>query len=172
HFLLDIPVKARPQARIDVHELIIHVLFYELVDGKRIEETKANIKSHWLHPPADWVGSDTEQLEIDYQLPKAPTAADEIVDRKYYGYIIRLYYHELLQAAVAEPPALAKLHPPAPHRHRRTTQTPTRRPPPPAPSPQARFTRAPRSRSRLPPPRPSPAPPPFPNRLQLPLPHR
>ncbi len=113
-FILHIPVRARPKAHIDVHELIIHVLFYELVDGKRIEETAANVKSHWLNPPADWTGSETEQLEVEYQLPKAPTAADVIVERKYYGYIIRLYYQELLQASVAEPAALAKLHPSPP----------------------------------------------------------
>jgi len=138
HFLLHIPVKARPKARIDVHELIIHVLFYEFVDGKRIEETTANIKSHWLNPPADWVGSDTEQLEIEYQLPKAPTVADEIVDRKYYGYIIRVYYQELLQSSVAEPAGLARLHPPPPT----VTGEPPKPPPPPTtppPLPQGAF---------------------------------
>lgn len=137
-FLLHIPVKVRPKARIDVHELIIHVLFYELVDGRRIEETAANVKSHWLNPPADWVGSETEQLEVEYQLPKPPTAADVIVDRKYYGYIIRLYYQELLQATVAEPASLGKLHPAPPT----VTGEPAKPPAPkatPAPLPQGAF---------------------------------
>ncbi|MEZ0257653.1 MAG: TIR domain-containing protein [Chthoniobacter sp.] len=137
-FVLHIPVKARPKAHIDVHELIIHVLFYEIVDGRRIEETSANVKSHWLNPPADWVGSEIEQLEVEYQLPKPPTAADVIVDRKYYGYIIRLYYKELLQASVAEPAALAKLHPAPPT----ATGEPAKPPAPkqtPAPLPQGAF---------------------------------
>ncbi|MEP6668535.1 MAG: toll/interleukin-1 receptor domain-containing protein, partial [Chthoniobacter sp.] len=138
HFLLHIPVKARLKARIDVHELIMHVLFYELVDGKRIEETTANIKSHWLNPPANWNGSDTEQLEIEYQLPKPPTTAEEIVDRKYYGYIVRLYYQKLLQASVAEPTGLAKLHPAPPTVNDEPLKPPAP-PSTPAPLPQGAF---------------------------------
>jgi hypothetical protein len=137
-FVLHIPVKVRPKTHIDVHELIIHVLFYELVDGKRVEETAANVKSHWLNPPADWAGTDTEQLEVEYQLPKPPTAADVIVDRKYYGYIIRVYYKELLQAAAAEPASLAKLHPAPPT----VNGEPVKPAPPkqtPAPLPQGAF---------------------------------
>lgn len=137
-FILHIPVKSRPKAHIDVHELIIHVLFYELVDGKRIEETSANVKSHWLSPPADWVGSETEQLEVEYQLPKPPTAADVIVERKYYGYIIRLYYQELLQATIAEPPALAKLHPAPPTVNGEPAKPPAPKQTP-APLPQSAF---------------------------------
>jgi len=138
HFVLHIPVKVRPKAHIDVHELIIHVLFYELVDGKRIEETAANVKSHWLNPPADWTGTDTEQLEVEYQLPKPPTAADTIVDRKYYGYIIRVYYKELLQAAVADPVSLAKLHPAPPTVNGEPVKPPAPKQTP-APLPQGAF---------------------------------
>jgi tetratricopeptide (TPR) repeat protein len=137
-FVLHIPVKVRPKAQIDVHELIIHVLFYEMVDGKRIEETAANVKSHWLNPPANWVGTDTEQLEVEYQLPKPPTAAETIVDRKYYGYIIRVYYKELLQAAVADPVSLAKLHPAPPTVNGEPVKPPAPKQTP-APLPQGAF---------------------------------
>jgi hypothetical protein len=109
-----------------------------MVDGRRIEETAANVKSHWLNPPADWVGSQTEQLDVEYQLPKPPSAADVIVDRKYYGYIVRVYYKELLQVAVAEPASLAKLHPAPPT----VTGEPIKPPAPkqtPAPLPQGAF---------------------------------
>lgn len=107
-FILHIPIKARPNSKIDPHELVIQVLFFDLVDNKDVVETSANVSSRWVTSPADWVHSDTEELAIEYQLPKR-----ENENRKYFGYVVRLYYKKQLQVASAEPERLAKRYPSA-----------------------------------------------------------
>lgn len=112
-FVLHIPIKARPKARVDVRDLVIHVLFYDLVDKQNVVQTSANVSSRWATPPADWTDTDTEELAVEYQLPKPePRAKRE--DRKYFGYIVRIYYKQQLQAAAAEPERLAQQYPPPP----------------------------------------------------------
>jgi hypothetical protein len=105
-FTLRIPIKARPQ--IDPHQLVIQVLFYDIVDDKNVVNTNANVSNRWVTPPADWARSDTEELEVGYRLPKW-----ENERRTYFGYIVRLYYKGQLQAATAEPESLAKSYPAA-----------------------------------------------------------
>ncbi|HSI12500.1 MAG TPA: hypothetical protein VK961_10670 [Chthoniobacter sp.] len=112
-FVLHIPIKARPKAHVDVRDLVIHVLFYDLVDKQNVVQTSANVSSRWATPPADWTDTDTEELAVEYQLPKPePRAKRE--DRKYFGYIVRIYYKQQLQAATAEPDRLAQQYPPPP----------------------------------------------------------
>jgi hypothetical protein len=112
HFILHIPIKARPKARVEVKDLIIHVLFYDVVDDKNVVQTSANVNYKWTTPPADWVNSDVEELAADYQLPKLEARAAKRENRKYYGYIVRIYYKQRLQAATAEPQRLAQQYPP------------------------------------------------------------
>lgn len=113
HFLLHIPIKARPKARVDVKDLVIHVLFYDIVDGQNVVQTSANVQSRWATPPADWADTDTEELAVEYQLPKPePRAKHE--NRKYFGYIVRIYYKQQLQSSTAQPERLAQQYPPPP----------------------------------------------------------
>jgi hypothetical protein len=107
-FILHVPIKARPKARIDVKDLIIHVLFYDIVDGQNVVQTNATVNYKWITQPPDWVNSDTEELAAEYNLPK-PAKRE---NRKYYGYIVRIYYKGQLQAATAEPERLAQQYPP------------------------------------------------------------
>jgi hypothetical protein len=111
-FTLHIPIKALPNAKIDLHGLVIQVLFYDVLNGKDIAQTGANVSSRWVKPPADWAGSDTEELAVEYQLPKPNPGAKE--ERKYYGYIVRIYYQQQLQAVTAEPEALGHRYPAPP----------------------------------------------------------
>jgi hypothetical protein len=113
-FTLHIPIKARPKAHIDVRDLVIHVLFYDIVDGQNVVQTSANVNSRWATPPADWADSDTEELAVEYQLPKLDAKAAKRENRKYFGYIVRIYYKQQLQAATAEPDRLAQQYPPPP----------------------------------------------------------
>ena len=108
---INIPVKARPQAVIDVSDLIIHVHFYDLVNGQTIEQTTANVNSRWKTAPADWLEGDTEVLTVEYQLPKPDAKAPRRENRKYFGYLVRVYYKSQLQAASADPERLGKDHP-------------------------------------------------------------
>ena len=113
-FILHIPIKARPKAHIDVRDLVIHVLFYDIVDGQNVVQTSANVNSHWATPPADWVDSDTEELTVEYQLPKPEARGAKRENRKYFGYIVRIYYKQKLQSAAAEPDRLAQQYPAPP----------------------------------------------------------
>ena len=107
-FILHIPIKARPKARVDVKDLIIHVLFYDIVDGQNVVQTSASVNSKWITQPPDWVNSDTEELAVEYNLPK-PSRRE---NRNYFGYIVRIYYKGQLQAAAADPDRLAQQYPP------------------------------------------------------------
>jgi hypothetical protein len=112
--LLHIPIKARPKSHIEVKDLVIHVLFYDIVDGQNVVQTSANVNYKWATSPADWVDTDTEELAAEYQLPKPEARAAKRENRKYYGYIVRIYYKQELQAATAEPERLAHQYPPPP----------------------------------------------------------
>jgi hypothetical protein len=114
HFTLHIPIKKRPNARIDVKDLTLHILFYDIVDGQNVVQTSANVNFRWATPPADWADTDTEELAVEYQLPKVDAKAAKRETRKYFGYIVRIYYKGQLQASTAEPERLAQQYPPPP----------------------------------------------------------
>ena len=108
-FTLHIPVRARPRAKIEVHDLVIHVMFYDKVDGKNVVQTSANVGSKWVTSPVDWADTDTEELAVEYQLPRPEKAKRET--REFFGYLVRMYYKGQLQAAVAEPERLGQQYP-------------------------------------------------------------
>ena len=113
-FTLRIPIKARPKTKMEVRDLVIHVLFYDIVDGQNVVQTSANVNSRWTSPPADWTEGDTEELAVEYQLPKPEAKAAKRENRKYFGYIVRIYYKQQLQASTAEPERLSQQYPPPP----------------------------------------------------------
>ena len=116
--------------------------FYDTVDDKDIKLTDAEVTYEWLTPNHDWAGSDPEMLAVTYTRPKSnvlspeaalsaaaaavnpgkkspaskpgPAKAGESGRRKYLGYIVRVYYHNQLQAVRADPARLLKLYPPSP----------------------------------------------------------
>jgi hypothetical protein len=114
HFVLRIPIKARPKTHINVKDLVLHILFYDNINGRTVVQTSANVNTRWLPPPADWVDRDTEELAVEYQLPKPEAQAAKREDRKYYGYLVRIYYQQRLQAATAEPDRLRQQYPAPP----------------------------------------------------------
>jgi hypothetical protein len=111
-FVLHIPIKARPEVHVDAKEVVIHVLFFDLVDGHTVVQTSANVDSHWVTPPANWTDQDTQELAVEYRLPNPKTADVKRENRKYFGYLVRIYYKQQLQAAAAEPGLLGQQHPP------------------------------------------------------------
>ncbi len=110
HFVLKVPVKAKPRVRIDVSDVIVQVIFYDIVNGRALDRTTAQVTYKWASPPADWEDDDIETLEVTYILPE-PHVTDE--DRKYYGYLVSVYYKNALQDFRSDPPALAQKAPPA-----------------------------------------------------------
>lgn len=106
-FVLSVPLKARPGVRVDVRDVVIHVLFYDIVDGRSIVQTNANVNSRWASAPPDWAEGDTETLEVEYSQPLSDPRETRREDRKFFGYIVRLYYKSALQDNRAEPLRLA-----------------------------------------------------------------
>ncbi len=109
--MLRIPIKGRPNTKIEVRDLIIHVDFYDMVEGQKIVRTNANVSSRWTTLPIDWSDDDVEVLEVEYAQPKLDVkrAAE---GRRYFGFIIRVYYKTELQDMRAEPVSLLKQYPP------------------------------------------------------------
>jgi hypothetical protein len=110
-FTLRIPVKARPRSKIEVRDLAIHVLFYDKVDGRNVVPTSANVVYKWATSPTDWADSDTEELAVEYQLPRPEGARARRETREYFGYLVRVYYKQQLQASVADPERLGDQYP-------------------------------------------------------------
>jgi hypothetical protein len=112
-FLLGIPISIRPGVHLQMRDMVIHVLFFDLV-GDQDVGTSARVTTRWDNRPVDWVDSNPEWLWVEYDLPK-PNAEDAKREkRSYFGYIVRVYYQGRLQAATAEPALLADKHPPSP----------------------------------------------------------
>lgn len=112
HLALRIPIKARAREKVDVRDLTIQVLFYDIVDNQNLVQTTANVSSRWTTAPADWLDSNIESLEVDYQLPLPDAKAARRENRKYFGYLIRVYYKGELQASAGEPERLIQQFPP------------------------------------------------------------
>jgi tetratricopeptide (TPR) repeat protein len=108
---LKIPVKRQPNNKIDVSDVVIQVFFYDSIN-ESIVQTNANVSSHWSRLPADWVDNDIEILEVEYSQPPPESALKPEEIRKYYGYVVRVYYKKELQDIRAEPVKLLKQFPP------------------------------------------------------------
>jgi tetratricopeptide (TPR) repeat protein len=114
HLALRIPIKARAREKVDVRDLTIQVLFYDIVDNQNLVQTTANVSSRWTSAPPDWLDTNLETLEVDYQLPLPEAKGARKENRKYFGYLIRLYYKGELQASAGEPEKLVLQFPPEP----------------------------------------------------------
>ncbi len=113
-FVLRVPLKHRVRTRVDVRDVVIHVLFYDSVDEKSVVQTSANVTSRWASAPPDFAEGDTEILEVEYLLPKPDAGEAKAESRGYFGYIVRVYYKGDLQDTRAEPTRLAAQFPAPP----------------------------------------------------------
>ena len=137
NLMLRISVKKRPGAVIDHTRVKIQVFFYDTVADNEIKLTDADVSYEWLTPNHDWADSNSETLAVTYIRPKskASTAESNLAaaaaavnpakkgkpmkasppadsaNRKYLGYIVRVYYNDQLQDKRAEPTKLLTLFP-------------------------------------------------------------
>ncbi len=110
HFVLRVPVQLRVKTKINVKDLVIQVIFYDVVDDKPLR-TSANVKNRWSTAPVDWREDESEVLEVEYNQPVPESRDPKQEIRKYYGYIVRVYYKDELQATRSEPSALGQRFP-------------------------------------------------------------
>jgi hypothetical protein len=138
NLMLQIGVKKRPNTVIDHTKVKIQVYFYDTVgESAKPVLTDADVSYEWLTPNHDWAGSDPEVLGVNYVRAKNKALSSEAVltaaaaainpgkkgrpskpsppesgQRKYLGYIVRIYYNDQLQAVRASPTKLLNLFPP------------------------------------------------------------
>jgi len=135
---LQVGIKKQPGATIDHMKVKILVEFYDMVADKDIKLTDADVNYEWLTPKHDWTDTNPEVLSVKYVRPKMGGASSESSlaeaattvrpgqkargskgsaagsgQRKYLGYIIRVYYDGELQAVQAEPSRLLQHFPPS-----------------------------------------------------------
>lgn len=112
--VLRIPIEADPLAAIDPFGVEVFVFFYDLVDGQRVEQTTADEPTYlFITSPVDWSGPEySETLEVVYFHPQlTPDEVRELGQRRFYGYVVKLFYQDELQDRVADPGSLADQRP-------------------------------------------------------------
>ena len=134
---LEIGVKKQPGAAIDHTKVKILVFLYDIVNDKDIKLTDADVSNEWLTTKHDWSDTNPEVLLVRYvraktggalsesslseaaakvkpgQKGRASKSSAEVPQRKYLGYIVRVYYGDDLQAVQAEPSRLLQQFPPS-----------------------------------------------------------
>jgi hypothetical protein len=132
---LEIGIKKQPGAVIDHDKVRIMVFLYDIVNDKDIKLTDADVSNEWLTPNHDWSDANPEVLLVRYVRAKTGGALSESSlseaaakvrpgqkgrrskstadtgQRKYLGYIVRVYYGDDLQAVQAEPARLLQQFP-------------------------------------------------------------
>ena len=137
---LRIAIKARQNTVIDHTKVTIRVYFYDTVGtNPQPVLTDAQTSHEWLTPNHDWANTNPEVLAVTYFRAKnqavsseaalsaaaaavnpgkraRPTKLDTTIggpsgDRRYLGYIVRIYYNDKLQAQRANPTKLLTLFP-------------------------------------------------------------
>ena len=134
---LEIGIKKQPGAVIDHNKVKILVFLYDIVNDKDIKLTDVDVSYDWQTSKHDWSGTSPEVLLVRYVRPKTGGALSEsslseaaakvkpgqkgrgskapadVTQRKYLGYIVRVYYGDDLQAVQAEPSRLLQQFPSA-----------------------------------------------------------
>jgi len=132
---LEIGIKKQPGAVIDHNKVKILVFLYDVVNDKDIKLTDADVSNEWLTSKHDWSDTNPEVLLVRYVRAKTGGALSESslseaaakvkpgqksrgskgsadpTQRKYLGYIVRVYYGDDLQAVQAEPSRLLQQFP-------------------------------------------------------------
>lgn len=133
---LEIGIKKQPGTVIDHNKVKILVFLYDVVNDKDIKLTDADVSNEWITSKHDWSDTNPEVLLVRYVRAKTGGALSEsslseaaakvrpgqkgrgskgsadIGQRKYLGYIVRVYYGDDLQAVQAEPARLLQQFPP------------------------------------------------------------
>ena len=133
---LEIGIKKQPGAVVDHNKVKILVFLYDVVNDKDIKLTDADVSNEWITSKHDWSDTNPEVLLVRYVRAKTGGALSEsslseaaakvrpgqkgrgskgsadIGQRKYLGYIVRVYYGDDLQAVQAEPARLLQQFPP------------------------------------------------------------
>jgi serine/threonine-protein kinase len=108
HFTLKVGVKPRPGTQ-NGHIVRISVSFYDLTKDNRMRPTNAQVGYNWLTSARDWTDATPKFLAATYVRPKNQMPTSD--ERRYGGFIVRVYFDGQLQDERATPPDLLTLFP-------------------------------------------------------------
>jgi hypothetical protein len=107
---LRIVVESDPAGRPDGEDLAVLVFFYDVVGGSRIDASTADTSYLYPTEPYNWQSNGTEEIVVNYSQPEFSEEQKlELGERKYYGYVIELYYQDKLQDRVVMPEDIAEV---------------------------------------------------------------
>ena len=120
-----LPVLLAPGEEVRLEDLYIHVQFFDLINGRRIEFSRGKVNWNWQKEKPDW--SDWEEhLVFSYSVP--PLTQEELDaygDIKYYGFTAKLYYKGEPLDCLSSPSALVLQEQRLKSRNREQHHTPT-----------------------------------------------
>jgi hypothetical protein len=87
----------------------INVSFYDLTKDNKMRPTDAKVGYNWLTPATNWSDATPKYLAATYVRPK--TQVPSTGERRYGGFIVRVYFDGQLQDERAIPGQLATLFP-------------------------------------------------------------
>ncbi len=108
HLTLKVGVKPRPGTQ-NGHVVRIIVSFYDLTRDNRMKPTNARVGYNWLTSASDWTDPTPKFLAATYVRPKTQMPSTD--ERRYGGFIVRVYFDGQLQDSRANPPDLLTLFP-------------------------------------------------------------
>ncbi|HMF81509.1 MAG TPA: protein kinase, partial [Candidatus Acidoferrum sp.] len=108
HLTLKIGVKPRPGTQ-NGHVVRIKVDFYDLTKDNRLKPTNAKVSYNWLSSARDWTDATPKFLAATYVRPKGQLPSSD--ERRYGGFIVRVYFDGQLQDSRASPSDLLTLFP-------------------------------------------------------------
>jgi eukaryotic-like serine/threonine-protein kinase len=103
HLTLKIGVKPRPGTP-NGHVVKIVVSFYDLTKDNKMKPTDARVGYDWLTPTNDWADATPKFLVATYVRPKNQKPSTD--ERRYGGFVVRVYFDGQLQDSRANPPDL------------------------------------------------------------------
>ncbi|MEM1294742.1 MAG: tetratricopeptide repeat protein [Verrucomicrobiota bacterium] len=110
--ILRIHTEALTDSRLDGQQMYLYVFFYDLAEfpgGSRYEETVAKMTQRLITSPYDWNNGEEEVIEVEYFLKKLTKDQEAALGkRQYFGYVVELYYRDVLQDVVASPRKLLR----------------------------------------------------------------
>ncbi len=101
-------LKARDGVPIDVDNVYLDTRFYDVTTGGTVEASASNpVRWEWMTQPADWKDQPEEVLDlVYYQASETDFEGAAVMNRRYYGFLVKLYYQDVLQDIYSEPRTL------------------------------------------------------------------
>ena len=106
--IINMEIKSQLKIKPNVKDVSLIIDFYDIVDDVKIQTTFSDQpQATWKTMPIDWTSGKSEIVEWKYHLPSFSTEEkNNIESRRYYGFVSRLYYKDILQDIYANPRTL------------------------------------------------------------------